>query len=149
NNLARLFFHASSRFADSRGIEEPTRFISPGSPVLVIEYEPHEARALPVEARAVDSAHTGGPPLSFARLSNEGKEFGTWFIRRDRDRLTATRNLRLAILRLHAEQQVLKRIIHQISTGAIAFHPRTEQGDKIQFYLLNALKILERNEWHG
>ena len=62
---------------------------------------------------------------------------------------SAVRQLRLCLLRLHQEQEVLRRVLQLIIDGTIPFEPHTPGGDKLESYLNRATRVIFQENRHG
>jgi hypothetical protein len=155
-SLAKLYLHASAKLVGFSSSMPNTGLICPGRPMVLFEYDSREVRSLPKRARIVQQHKGGEGALSFAWIFHKGQEFGIWFIEHEarkgkslRQLLSAVRQRRLSLLRLHAEQQVIKNVLRQLVIGTIEFRPHSPAGDALQEYLRKAMKILSRDHWQG
>lgn len=125
------------------------RLVLAGEPLLLIEYTADEIQSLPERAQAVDPQRIGGANLSFLWLEYRRRQFGLWFLRRDTIDAAFCRRLRLGLLRLHAEHEVLKNTLSLLSKGRIEYAPHTDAGNAFDDYLNRATRILSRSDHAG
>jgi len=125
------------------------RLVVAGEPLLLIEYTADEIQSLPERAQAVDPQRIGGANLSFLWLEYRRRRFGLWFLRRDAVDAAFGRRLRLGLLRLHAEHQVLKYVLSLLSKGVIGYAPHTDAGNAFDAYLNEATRVLLRRNHAG
>src|SRR5262249_36137240 len=140
-NLAKLYLHATTAANLAKDLE--VALVSAGNPVVLVEYDVHELESVPHLAHRFETSQVA--EIAFTRLIHRGREVGVWFIKR---RVRA-RYARLAILRLHAEHEVLGLVLRAIAKETIHFQPRTQQGNQLQDYLSKAIRFLSNNTWQG
>ncbi len=72
---------------------------------------------------------------------------GVWFIGPEKPNTTMPlRTLRLALLRLHIEQEALDLVLKQIRRGALPYAPRTDAGNLLEDYLNRMTDLLGRSK---
>ena len=136
-SLARLFARATT----------PTRqpvvpqLVRAMSPALLVEYAADEADALPADAQAVDPALTGGVPLSYVRREHGDRTLVVWLLGPSSADGAAGRAVRIALLRVHAEQQTLRHVVSLLLDGTITFTRHTPEGDRLEAYLNRAASM--------
>jgi hypothetical protein len=146
--LARLYCHATAwaEKPDDRVVQE--RFVIDGRPLLIIELENAELQQLPTRSRLVEPAEVGGANLAFQFIQTPYGRIGTWYIVRHRANDEMLRKLRLCLLRLHAEREILHLIINQYQQGNITYVPRAISGDALESYVDRALTLVQRPVRH-
>jgi hypothetical protein len=55
----------------------------------------------------------------------------------------------MAILRQHAQEETLDRILRWVATGALSYSPQTADGDRLENYINSATKIVNRAIYRG
>lgn len=125
----------------------PAWWVGHGRPVVVTEYLQggywRETDALPV----VDSLQSAGIELRYRRDSTNG--IVQWFLGYDTSGtdFQKLRQLRLHLLRLHAERECLRYVIREIAVGHLS--PKEAAADRLDFYLLNTAKALGKEYRYG
>jgi hypothetical protein len=146
--VAAAYVDATSPSQAESGDTSARRLVGAGAPLLLIEYQPHEAEALPDRAQAVAPERIGGVNLRFLWLEYRRREFGVWFLERGREDLALTRRLRVGLLRMYAEHQSLKIVLSHVLSGRLAYRRGTPESGIFDRYLQMAMRILGRDE-HG
>lgn len=151
--LANHYLAASTRYAD--GLLSPTEdwWTAPGELLMLLEYRFDELQELPVETRAVQSPTLidAGIQLSYLWAEVHGKHFGTWLLGYSPvsvDKRTL-RQLRINLLRLHAERENLKEIFRLILRGQIGSQVGTPTSDALQKYLKRAMRAISKDYRYG
>jgi hypothetical protein len=123
-------------------------FVIDAPPLVIVEFNDHEIDSLPAEARLVDPALVNGAHIGFVHITLSGTKFGAWFVQRRGASDDALRRLRLCILRLNAERQVLDQNINLYNQDLVSYVPRTEAGDELEAYISKSLSLIKRPERH-
>jgi len=145
--FADVYQRAST--ASGQAISEAERgLVLPCEPLLLFEYEGDEMASLPSAARAVDPSRVGGLDLAFVWVEYRRRQFGLWFLRRDREQEPLCRRLRLGLCRIHAEHQVLKRTLSILLSEDLKYVRGSKGSDLLDAYLASATRVLQRDE-HG
>jgi hypothetical protein len=147
-HLARIYAAASVR---GRGTEYE-RLVRAGIPMAVVEFDSQYEVVQPLRNVIDVSAATADQEviLWFSRVQTPYGSIPTWFIgRTSRADRGSLRSLRLCLLRLHAEQQVLDLVLSMITRGELMYEPGTEAGETLEAYLNSATNFLNREYWRG
>jgi hypothetical protein len=142
-------YRAATTAKDDGAAADGHRLVAPCEPVLLIEHTREELGALPQGTQTVDPQQVGGADLSFLRLEYRRRQVGLWFLRRDSIDSTVARRLRLVLLRLHAEQQILKQTLVMLLQGRFQHVRGSEPGKRFECYLSKATWILSLQEHAG
>ena len=149
--LARHYLESTTRRIKeaSRGSED--WWLSPGAPLLLVEYGYEEISELPHYSSLVphSSSFQSNITLHFCPIERNGKPLSVWFLRTDPDDLDTSRRLRLCLFRSHAERECLKYTLRTITQGKLKPQPHTEASDNLQQYLLNCVRYLAREKQYG
>jgi hypothetical protein len=139
---ARRYAQASTR----HGSEVAARVVTAGDPIVVVEAASWESAP---PGGAVDASRAVPPrqPLHLATTRTPHGNIETWYLT-DAHRDTG-RNLRLAILRQHAQEETLDRILRWMATGAISYTPQSSDGDHLERYINDATKVVNRETYRG
>jgi len=126
--------------------------VQDGSPLLLIEVEPWEAEmtVIPDGFTLVPLDDSWDVHLAYGRLKTRFGIIGTWIAHRlTNTNLERARRLRLCLLRLHAEQEVLDIVLKQIQRGRI-LNPETEEVvEELNQYLNVRTRFIDRQKWAG
>lgn len=135
--LSRLLATATTKAGHT-----PSNLVTAEAPALLLQYRGFEVEALPADARVIDSTLTGGVPLAFVRREHRGQPIAIWLLRARSTNSPAERNLRVALLRVHAEYQALRRVLIALADGAVTLTPGTPEGERLEQYLNRATTML-------
>lgn len=136
--LARLFAQATVKAGEA----EAPALVRAVAPAVLMQYRESEVEALPTDARAIDPKFTGGVPLAFVRRKHGEQSLGIWFLREGPANAALERNLRVALLRVHAEYQALRHVLALVADGSVTYTRDTPEGERLQEYLNRATTIL-------
>lgn len=152
--IARRYSQASTR----HGWNESATLVTSGDPIVVVELHSLWETAPPREAINVREAinNKSGPhgrwPVYLATTHTPHGRIKTWYID---DKYPwdagspAARNTRLAILRQHAQEETLDRILQWVATGALRYSPQSPDGDRLENYINSATNIVNRATYRG
>jgi hypothetical protein len=144
---AELYWYATT--ATSSAAKFSHSYVRPGEQVVLFEYKMHEIDSLPPMVRRIDPNLIGGASLAFGWYNENGRQIPLWFLQVNGVDTKITRRIRLGLLRLHAERQALREVLTSLANGVITYAPRTQSGDRLEQFLLNAIKILATNDRAG
>lgn len=124
-------------------------WISPGRPLILVEYDASLKPDLP-PGRPVRQLEDDGIFLHHSRVEHGATSVGAWFVGLDQDRDRAKlRELRLHLLRLHAELQSMMGVLRAARAGKLPTEPGTEAFDELQRFLNHALRLLQSRSRHA
>lgn len=136
--LARLFAQATSK----AGQAQTSGLVRAVAPALLLQYREVEVEALPADARQIDPQLTGGVRLAFIRREHGDQAIGIWLLREGDAGAARERDLRLALLRVHAEHQSLRHLLALLLDGTITYARGTPEGERFEEYLNRATTML-------
>lgn len=136
--LARLFGRATMKAAQA----DAPALVGAVAPAVLLQYRSSEVEALPADAHPIDPKLTSGVPLAFLRREHGGQPLGVWLLDEGAAESAASRSLRMALMRVHAEYQALRRVLALLIDGTIAYARETPEGDRLQAYLSRATTLL-------
>jgi len=145
------YAHATTRANWVQPARRGPSLIRAGAPLAILEYRLGQLRNLPTNRRVLP---TGDPSiaLSFCRVERgKGRDdLGVWLIghgeRVDRDRL---RQLRIHLLRLHAEKEALRSTLRAMIDQSITITPGSVATDELADYLEGLFKLLTKHTRFG
>jgi len=151
--VARRYAHASTR----HGSDVAARLVTAGDPIVVAEAASWESappggsvdasRAVPRRQRRRVGVGRQRRVVNVATTRTPHGNIETWYLT-DAPR-DPGRNVRLAILRQHAQEETLDRILRWVATGAITYTPQSADGDRLERYINDATKIVSRETYRG
>jgi len=154
-SLAKLYSQTTTRTIELKQQVLPENYVWAGFPVIVIEYENQPAINLieisnvPAHSNIVDPDTVGGLSVGHVSLGLEGKNVGIWMIGHTEKNRDAARRLRLCLLRLSAEYQVLSQILRWKLSGLLQYKPNTPEGDRLEEYFNRATHIIFQKTRNG
>lgn len=134
--LTRLFLQATQPV----GLADARPLVSSGAAALLIQYQERDLGALPADVNTIGPEFTGGVPLAFVRRQHGDQRIGVWFVRQGVSE-TTERNLRMTILRLHAEHCTLRAVLKLLIDGVLTAKD-VDENAQLQLYLSRATRIL-------
>lgn len=166
--LARLFALSSIGKAMAEKKARAEDLVQAGNPLLLVDIEPGEApeSLVPPGFEAVPAV-AAGAHLAFGRLRVGRSVVPTWICQAApgpdpglKDLVLkhsqSHRNLRLCLLRLHAEQESLDWVLKQILRHRLLDEPaapedgqRSAVVDRFDAYFNEKTKLINRDEWGG
>jgi hypothetical protein len=126
--------------------------------MIFVEYTNNEVEDLPSTARPVEITNSGAVKLAFSPVSYTRTAISAWLLGRgpsDPDvaggatMAQLARNIRLYLLRLHAEYETLKKVLPLIKGNSIKYERGTSAGAELSDYLNEARKWLFSAERYG
>lgn len=145
--LARLYCEATTPTSDLEQVG--SQLVAAGDPLVLIEYEQGEVDSLPSRSQAMDAAAFGGASFAFLWLEYRRKPYAVWFLCRDNVDARLARRLRLGLIRMHAEHQVLKQTMAFVTKEVIQYEPSTKSGEAFDSYLNRATRLLLKDDLGG
>ena len=148
--LARLYARATIPSA-SKNKKRAEVLVRTGNPIVVIELKPSEAEfpLVPKGFVSIPAEKSLGANLSFGRLRTQDGDVGTWILQRGNATEVQSRNLRLCVLRLHAEQEALDLAINQLKSKRFLNQSETTDIDKLDDYFNKKTRLINRTIWSG
>lgn len=127
----------------ARGVED-------GNPLLIVEQSAEEWSGPPSNFSTIDKAHVGGANLAFGWISpGPNLAVGTWILSQGEANAESLRALRLCLLRLHAEQEVLATVLAQLRRGWILDEVGEEAAKDLDSYLNGATRLINKSYRNG
>lgn len=145
-SVARLFLSATGKKSTAVPWHQ---YIGACPPVVLVECRAHWFDQLPKYFVRIPPTKTGGIDLAFGFFKSPWGDVGVWLLGHGNGRVKDVRSLRLCLLRLHSEQEVLDAVLDRIATGGIEYKPHTPRGDKLENYLNQATRLINRSNWAG
>jgi hypothetical protein len=152
--LAAHYLRATT--ARPRGASSATEpwWISPGSPLLILQYDSGEVNALPPYCQRVPGTEDWGIEFHHLWLQFKGKQHPVWLLGLKNEALGGSETDRLRrlwtqLLRLHAERESLQQILWAIAEKKIAVSAGTEPAEVLQQYLDESIEALSRESYAG
>ena len=150
NHLTRLYRFASAIDIPAEELAAQSPLVRSGLPLVVVEFERHEASDFPAHTFIADPAAIGGAQLGFAFVPfGKDDRVPTWFLRPGSADGERVRNLRLVLLRMHAQRQALNLILKLVEDKVIVHQEGTETGRLLETSLNAAMTIVEKPDTFG
>jgi len=141
--LARQFLHASTKAAALRA-DAVSRWTQQGAPLLFVEVRQTETIDVsqPVFSRELPEM---GVVLQHFWFRHKSKSLRVWLMQvtGERDKRRA-RDLRVCLMRLHAEQEVLQCVLRAIVRGEVRPERSSSSSNRLQAYLNRSTRWLHR-----
>jgi hypothetical protein len=132
----------------AQGTNTKDWWVAPGRPLLLVEYPAAWYDGFEPPGRAIRQLESKGITLRHARLEHRGDSLSAWFVgiscHVDREVL---RELRLHLLRLHAELQAITGVLQAVSK--LSTVPGTDSFDALQAFLNDELGLLQTTTRSG
>jgi hypothetical protein len=80
--------------------------------------------------------------LAFGRVQTRWGPLGVWVLGYEQAFVAECRSLRLCLLRLHAEQEILDAVLGRLADGTLEYRASEAMGDRIEAYLNRATKLI-------
>ncbi|NUO79973.1 hypothetical protein HUU05_07840 [candidate division KSB1 bacterium] len=148
-NLTRLFAAATTSLSLGALHTSAQALVLNGNPLLVVELDAREEIGTPPGFIRVGIKKTLGAQLSFGRLKTNAGIVGLWILQRNKATRDQVRSLRLCLLRLHAEQEVLDLVLHQLKSRHILKQRDFDIEEELNDYLNKATRLIKRDDWSG
>jgi hypothetical protein len=128
--------------------------VSGGAPVTLVEARPHDFH-LPRHARVLKGLDNGRISVAHMRIEVAKRRHGVWLLIADAEASRdVLRRMRVALVRTHAEREVLKSVLRAIASGRIGVQ-RSNPGllrdpsDALQSYLQETVTRLSAARREG
>jgi len=155
-DLAKLFLHATTPKVNTTDFDKNS--VMECNPLLFFEYS-EDAKSpfgkflyrsiLPDEAKKLDVSNTNGVNLAYYEYKHNKTCYGVWFIGCNDKNKEKVRLLKLCLLRLHAEQEVLKNILIFIGKLIENGNQGNIKIDNLNKYLSSATKAIYKKSRYG
>jgi hypothetical protein len=124
--------------------------VAAGNPVVLVDNSDYRRVTLPRKLEDASAATSGRIGVGFALTRFGRAGIPTWYLGSgawaDTD---MRRKLRICLLRLHAEEEVLDRIMSWVDSGSLAYAPGSDAADRLDAYINRATQLLERKLNYG
>jgi hypothetical protein len=146
--LAKHFLLATTRHQMAPQACPQSWWLSPGSPVLVVEYDRNPI--FPAHTHHLIHVPVANCSLSHAWVELSGLRCSVWFIAAPEAEPEPMRRLRIHLIRLHTEQECLKNVLIRLKQGGgrdLAVN--TLNADLIEQYLNDSIRVLRKTKRRG
>jgi hypothetical protein len=155
--LARLLARATRKASSTPTSSEPdgpptvvARSVEDGNPILIVELSPEEWTEPPDAFQRINPEQLGGARLAFGWVEAlPDSVVGMWVLSPGNADAETIRALRLCLLRLHAEQEVLATVIAQIRRGWIIDDLDDERAEALFDYLNRGTRLINKTYRNG
>jgi hypothetical protein len=148
--LARLYCDASTSAHLFQENAQRHDLVMPGDPIILIEHDNQCGERVPELFSAVNTRGVNGAlDLAFTWLLNRGQRVGLWLLNRSSGTQDEIRNVRLCLLRLHSQRQVLKAVLGAVRSNRIAYITRSDEGDRLEEFLNAGTRFIGKQWFAG
>ncbi len=148
-NISKLFYQATTPVENIDAYNAEQVGVVGELPMVLMQYAPSEIRSLPNDVTEVGLPGTQYLPVSYMKVYNRGRSTGVWLLQSPKRQRKMSRMVRICLMRLHAEEKVLRRILELLVLKKIKYQPRTAHGDVLEDYLNKTFRYLDRKELSG
>lgn len=151
-HLARLYCRSTTfRRVPHEEVTRLERLVEAGRPLVIIDVQRRDlVRLSSKQAHVVDPKLVRGASLAFIQLAPALGSIGAWLLGPGTETTPEDlRSLRLCLLRLHAEREVLDLVLKQFQRGRITFEPGTEYSARFERYLNTATRLIAQEARYG
>jgi hypothetical protein len=141
--LRNLYLEATTK--GRNGV--PRNGVEAGAPLVLIECKSSWLEKLPLGF--VDVVAGGPSRLAYGRLKSKWGTFGVWLMGVDQSSFAENRSMRLCLLRLHAEQEVLDLVLTGLASGQLRYASEDGVSEQLESYLNEATRVVFRKHWSG
>ena len=148
-HLAARYARATTQHGAAISESKGMPLVEAGQPLIIIEHEKwrsHDEDWIPPGRAHSIPIGTQTARLTYAPLREPWGSVSCWYLWSESG---VSRNLRICLLRLHAEQQVLDLVLKHLRRGTLEFRPHTDEGDYLQEYINRATRLVQRSRWAG
>lgn len=155
--LANLFLYATSKKDYIQNTDFKSNTVISGNPIVFLEYDetakspygkPLNQKILPETVKKIDKSITKNISLAYYTFKNKGKPIGLWFIGYNNKNKDDVRLLKLCLLRLNAEQEILKNIVSFI-INTINSDPQSIEINQLITYLNYSTSVIFKEKRGG
>jgi hypothetical protein len=146
----QLAFQGSRLAARYHDASSPRQFrgasgkVGAGNPMVIVDSTDGLPVTLP-ELEDVSAATLGGISLGFALTRFAGAGVPTWYLGPGTGASAdVVRNLRICLLRLHAEEEVLDRVVSWVDSGGLSYDAGTDAAGRLEDYIGRTTQLLDR-----
>lgn len=146
--LARAYLRASSMTKPQA--PAPEWSVRAGSPIITVLHGRQDKISLPKETRVIPTVDEGGG-LSIAHwwMPFSGTRRRVWVLGYQHvDDYALARQLRIDLVRLYCEREVLRLVLTMVATDQLAPAPRSPESDALQQYFndaINRVTVLDKD----
>jgi hypothetical protein len=145
----------AGRYRDAsmpRSMRGVPSLVAAGNPIVLVDSTGSKSATLPKRLEDASAATSGRISLGFALTRFGGTGVPTWYIGPNTAAGTnwdMCRKLRLCLLRLHAEEEVLDRVVSWVDDGSLPYVVGSDAADRLDAYINQATQLLERRLNYG
>jgi hypothetical protein len=145
----------AARYRDAstpRSFLEAPALVAAGNPVVLVDNTDDVCVNLPDRLEDASAATSGRIKLGFTLTRFGGAGIPTWYLGPNAEanaNLEMQRKLRICLLRLHAEEEVLDRIVSWVDSGSLRYAAGSDAAERLDAYVNRATQLLERSLNYG
>ena len=140
----------AARYRDAstpRAVRGTPALVAAGNPVVLVDNTDDAHVSLPDGLVDASAATSGRIKLGFCLTRFAGAGIPTWYLGPNAGATAApdmARKLRICLLRLHAEEEVLDRIVSWVDGGGLSYAAESDAAERLDAYIDRATQLLER-----
>jgi hypothetical protein len=140
----------AARYRDAstpRSLRGIPALVAAGNPVVLVDNTDDVSVNLPDRLEDASAATSGRIRLGFALTQFGGAGIPTWYLGPNAEANADSdmrRKLRICLLRLHAEEEALDRIVSWVDGGSLAYVAGSDAAERLDAYINRATQLLER-----
>lgn len=145
-SLASLYFFSSTPTENLERLKNEI-WVFPEAPLLIVELGADENPSFSQSTRIVPISTCPSIELRHQWYKLPDGVFRVWFIKyksQDKNTLSLGRNLRIYLMRIHAEQESFRRVLKLIDTQKIDLTEETEEFQALQRYINETLRRINQ-----
>ncbi len=145
----------AARYRDAsapRAVRGTPALVAAGNPVVLVDNTDDAQVNLPDRLMDASAATSGRIKLGFALTRFAGAGIPTWYLGPNAGATAdpdMQRKLRICLLRLHAEEEVLDRIVSWVDSGVLSYAAESDAAERLDAYIDRATQLLERKLHYG
>jgi hypothetical protein len=145
--LARHFLRSSTVHADISESNVEPWWVTAAKPALIIETK--NSIQMPRHTQRVLDASLFTPSLFHSWVQMGTQRMSAWFLISNGVDPSSARNLRIHLMRLHAERESLRCILMQIHAGKLVIESNSPSSEALQQYISDTLHVMHKSKRFG
>ena len=145
NALAQSYLNATTSTSRRNDSMMQSWWVGAAAPMIVIDRSFYEQICLPYPAKSLPLQGCSGSSVSLIHIPLGGRHIETWILDSadaDNSAKEKLREFRICLLRLHAEREILRKVLRTLAAKKVVIPAHTPSTDKLQRYLIEAIRRL-------
>lgn len=148
--VARAYLQGTTKSQKGQLSPACPDWVGAGTPAILLEFEERDELKVPHQCQSIEVDPTKGVSLWYLRTTLDNELVGVWIL------LTSAaadpqyiRNLRIHLLRLHAERQCFATVLRYVLKRVVPVQVKTAHTDELLHYLSTTGGLLIRKSYSG